>query len=57
MNSKTKIKVYHIVIEEVSNKYDGVREFICNKINELCSGHGVWTEEVSLYACYVVYAV
>ena len=36
-----KINTYRKVIEEESNKYEGAAEFICNKINELCSEHGV----------------
>ena len=49
MNSKTKIKIYRKVIEEVSKEYEGSNEFIRNKINELCSEHGMSTEEVRLY--------
>ena len=49
MNSKTKIKIYRKVIDEVSKKYEGASEFIRNKINELCLEHGVSTEEVGLY--------
>ena len=57
MNSKTKIKIYRIVIEEVSKEYEGAGKFIRNKINELCSEHGILTEEVRLYVCYAVYIV
>ena len=46
MNSKTKIKIYRIVIEEVTKEYKEVGEFIRNKIIELCSEHGILTEEV-----------
>ena len=49
MNSKTKIKIYKKVIEEVCKKYKGASEFISNKINYLCSEHGISTEEVRLY--------
>ena len=49
MNLKTKINIYRKVIEEVSNKYEGAGEFIQNKIKELCSEHGISTEEVRLY--------
>ena len=31
MNSKTKIKIYRVVIEEVSKKCEGAGEFIRNK--------------------------
>ena len=41
MNLKTKIKMYRIVIEEVTKEYKETGEFIPNKINELCSGHGI----------------
>ena len=57
MNSKTKIKIFRIVIEEVSKEYKGAGEFIRNKINELCSEHGILTEEVRLYVCYAAYTV
>ena len=46
MNSKTKIKIYKRVIEEVGKEYVGASEFMSNKINELCSKHGISTEEV-----------
>ena len=49
MNSKTKIKIYRKVIDEVSKEYEGAGEFIRNKTNELCLEHGVSTEEVLLY--------
>ena len=49
MNSKTKIKIYKKVIEEVCKKYEGAREFISNKVTELSSEEGLSTEEVRLY--------
>ena len=49
MNSKTKIRIYRTVINELSREYENIREFIHNKINELCSEHGISTEEVRLY--------
>ena len=49
MNSKTKIKNYKKVIEEICQNYEGAREFINNKINELCFQEGISTEEVRLY--------
>ena len=57
MNLKTKIKIYRKVIDEVSKEYEGAGEFIRNKINELCSEHGISTEEVHLYICYATYTV
>ena len=49
MNSKTKIKIYKKVMEEVGKEYVGANEFVSNKINELCSEHGISTEEVRSY--------
>ena len=49
MNSKTKIKKYRKIIDEVSKVYEITSEFIRNKINELYSEHGVSTAEVRLY--------
>ena len=43
MNSKTKIKIYRKVIDEVSKEYEGASNFIRSKINELCLEHGVST--------------
>ena len=57
MNSKPKIKIYRIVTEEVSKEYENTRELVHNKINELCSEHGISTEEVCLYVCYATYTV
>ena len=59
MNTKAKINIYRKVIEEVNNKYEGADEFIQNKINELCSEHGISTEEVRLYifVSYTMYTV
>ena len=55
MNSKTKI--YCIVVEEVSKEYEGATGLIRNKINKLCSEHGISAEEVRLYVCYATYTV
>ena len=41
--------MYRTVIEDVCKDYDNVREFIHNKLNELCSEHGISAEEVCLY--------
>ena len=60
MNSETKIKIYRNVIDEVSKEYEGSCEFIRNKINKLCSEHGISTEQVCLYIfmfCYAMYTV
>ena len=57
MNSKIKIKIYRIATEEVTKENKEAGEFIRNRINELCSEHGISTEEVRLYVCYTVYTV
>ena len=49
MNFKTKLMVYHTVIDEVSAKYEATREFIKKKLNEQCSEHGISVDEVYLY--------
>ena len=49
MNSKSKIKIYNKVFEEVCGKYEGARKFINNTVNELCFQEGISTEEVRLY--------
>ena len=49
MNSKRKIRIYRIVINEVSREYGNTKEFIHNKLNELCSEHVISAEEVCLY--------
>ena len=49
MNLKTKLMVYHIVIDEVSAKYEATREFIKKRLNELCSKHGISADEVHFY--------
>ena len=49
MNAKTKIKVHRTVIEDVCKQYENTREFINNKINELCSEYGISADEVRLY--------
>ena len=58
MNSKTKIRIYRKVIEEVCKQYEGAREFIDNKINELFSEHEISSGEVYFYIfmfCYAAY--
>ena len=49
MNTETKIKIYRKIIEDISNEYPGASEFINNKINEICSEHGISAEEIRLY--------
>ena len=57
MNSKTKIRIYRTVINEVSKEYENTREFINNKINDLRSEQGMSAEEVRLYVYYPTYTV
>ena len=47
MNSKSKIKIYKKIIEEVCREYNGAKEFIVNKAKELCFQEGISAEEVS----------
>ena len=36
-------------MEKICEKYEDVRKFIGNKVNELCFQEGISTEEVRLY--------
>ena len=49
MNSKTKIRICRTIINEVPSEYENTREFIHNKLDELCSEHGISAEKVCLY--------
>ena len=49
MNTKSKIRINKKIIEEVWRENDGAREFIDNKVKELCSQKGISTEEVRLH--------
>ena len=49
MNAKSKIRICKKIIEEVYTEYNGAKEFITNKVKELCSQEGISTEEVRLY--------
>ena len=46
MNSKSKNKIYKNIIEEVCREYKGTKEFINNKIKELCVQEGILIDEV-----------
>ena len=46
MNAKSKNKIYKKIFEEVCREYEGAHEFIVNKVKELCSQKGIFTEEV-----------
>ena len=43
---KIKFKVYKKVIKEVSEKFEGTKDFISNRINDMCSQEKLSTEEV-----------
>ena len=43
---KKKRKIYKKIVEEVCNKCDGAKEFINNKIKELCFQEGILIDEV-----------
>ena len=47
MNSKSKIKIFKKIIEEVCKEYNGAKEFIVNKAKELCLQEVIPVEEVS----------
>ena len=49
MSTKTKIKMYRTVIEDVCEEYENTRGFIHNKINELYSEHGISADERYVY--------
>ena len=49
MNSEINIRTYRTVINEVSKKYENTREFVHNKLHELCSEHGISAGKVRLY--------
>ena len=46
MNS-TKLNVYKKVLQEVCEKFDGAKEFIRNKAEEICSDEKLSVEEVT----------
>ena len=49
MNLKTKNKIYMKITEEMSNKYDGAKEFIDNRIKELCVQDRILISEVRIW--------
>ena len=46
MTSKSKNKIYKKIIKEVCKEYKGEKEFINNKIKELCVQEGLLIDEV-----------
>ena len=56
MNLKTKLMVYHTVIDEVSVKFKTTREFIKKRLNELCLEHGISADEYTyIFLCLLCY--
>ena len=57
MNSKIKIRIYRSIINEVSTEYENTKDFIHNKLNEVCLEHGYLLKRyvyIFLYLlCYV----
>ena len=51
--SNLKIKVYKRVLKEVSEKYDGVEDFIKSRTEEICSQEKLFAEEVIYFICFV----
>ena len=49
MKWKSKNKIYKKIIEEVCKKYEGAQEFITNKVKELYSQEGIFTDEVRIW--------
>ena len=49
MNLKTKNKVCIRIIEEMCNNYDGAKEFVDNRIKELCVQDTILISEVRIW--------
>ena len=49
MKLKTQIKIYQKLVSELGGKYDGAKDFINNRVKELCLEHGILEEEVRFY--------
>ena len=49
-----KVKVYKTILKEVSEKYEGIEEFINSKIEEICSQEKLSGEEV-IYFLYFLF--
>ena len=50
-----KVKVYKTILKEVSEKYEGIEEFINSKIEEICSQEKLSGEEVIYFLCFLVW--
>ena len=46
MNLTTKNRIYRKIIEDMCDKYDGAKEFIDNRIKELCAQDRILINEV-----------
>ena len=55
MKRKTQIKIYQRLLSELGRTYDGAKDFISSRVQELCLEHGILEEEVCLhmFLCYV----
>ena len=50
-----KVKVYKIVLKEVSEKYDGAEDFINNRTDEICSQETLSDEEVIYFLIHFLH--
>ena len=50
-----KVKVYKTILKKVSEKYEGIEEFINSKIEEICSQEKLSGEEVIYFLCFLVW--
>ena len=53
MNS-LKIKEYKRVLKEVSEKFEGVEDFINRRIDKICSQEKLSTEDVIYFLCFLL---
>ena len=50
-----KVKVYKTILKKVSEKYEGIEEFINSKIEEICSQEKLPGKEVIYFLCFLVW--
>ena len=50
-----KVKVYKTILKKVSEKYEGIEEFINSKIEEICSQEKLSGKEVIYFLCFLVW--
>ena len=53
--NNVKVKVYKTILKEVSEKYEGIEEFINGKIEEICSQEKLSGKEVIYFLCFLVW--